>query len=64
MKTTDPDPNPFRPLGDRVVPPKPNEPEWKPYRDRDGNPCRGVEVNSEGKIRTAIPLPKYPRVFP
>jgi hypothetical protein len=65
MRTTDnPWPDPIKPFGEKVEPQKPRDPEWKPYRDREGVPHQGVEVNSEGKIRTAIPLPKYPRVFP
>jgi hypothetical protein len=65
MRTTDnPWPEPVGPLGDRVAPQKPKEPEWHPYRDRDGNTVKGVEENGEGKIRTAPPLQKYPRRFP
>jgi hypothetical protein len=64
MRSTDPDPAPQRPLGERVAPAKPHDPEWKPYRDREGNLHPGVEVNSEGKLRTGFPLPKYPRWFP
>jgi len=65
MRTTDdPWPDPMRPLGDKVPPAKPRDPEWKPYRDRNGELRPGVQENSEGKIRTDIPLPKYPRWFP
>jgi hypothetical protein len=64
MRTTDEEPQPMRPLGERVTPPKPTEPEWKPYVDRNGTRPQGVEVNSEGKIRTNRPLPTYPRWFP
>lgn len=55
---------PMKPLGERVTPSKPYEPEWKPYRDANGEVHKGVEVNTEGKIRTNAPLPKYPRWFP
>lgn len=65
MRTTDnPWPEPQHPLGERVIPPQPREPEWKPYKDREGNRQEGVEVNSEGKIRTQLPLPKVPRSAP
>jgi hypothetical protein len=57
--TDDPWETPQRPLGERVQPVQPREPEWKP---KPGSP--GVEVNSEGKVRTQLPLPKYPRWFP
>ena len=59
MRTTDEEPRPYRPLGEKVVPPKPRDPEWKPLKDHPG-----VEVNSEGKVRTNLPLPKLPRWFP
>jgi len=55
---------PMRPLGEKVAPPKPRDPEWKPYRDREGNLHPGVEENSQGQVRTNLPLPKYPRWFP
>lgn len=63
MRDTDA-PETFRPLGERVVPSKPLEPEWQPYKDREGNVVRGVEVDRDGKVRTDIPLPKLPRWFP
>jgi len=59
--TDDPWGSPMKPLGDRAAPVKPQEPEWKPYKDREGNSHPGVEVNSQGQIRTNLPLPKYPR---
>jgi hypothetical protein len=48
MRTTDPDPKPFRPLGEKVTPPAPPPaPEWKP---RAGSP--GIEENAQGQLRT------------
>jgi len=51
MRTTDPDPRPFKPLGEKVTPPPlPSGPTWKP---KPGAP--GIEINSDGKLRTNIP---------
>lgn len=62
--TDDPWPAPQRPLGEKVQPAQPADQGWKPYRDREGNAVKGVEVDGDGKIRTQIPLPRYPRTYP
>lgn len=53
-RTTDPDPQPFQPLGEKVAPKKPADPEWVPVPDSP-NVERNVVT---GRVRTAIPLPK------
>lgn len=63
MRTLD-EPETYKPLGEKVLPVQPRQPAWKPYRDRDGNAVKGVEVDGDGKIRTQLPLPKFPRLFP
>ena len=54
MRTTDPTPQPFRPLGERVkpVPTLPAEPIARPT----GTP--GVVEGADGRLRTNLPLPK------
>jgi hypothetical protein len=46
-------PGPWQPLGERVVRQPPAQPEWKPLPHA---PC--IEVNSQGQLRTNLPLPK------
>jgi hypothetical protein len=54
MKTVgEPDPAPWKPLGERVQYSKPKLPEWKPLPHA---PC--IEVNRKGQLRTNLPLPK------
>lgn len=53
MRTTDSDPKPYGPLGERVIKPVPVKPEWTP---KPGSP--GIEQNAKGELRTNIPLPK------
>jgi hypothetical protein len=54
MKTAgEPDPAPWKPLGERVQHSKPKLPEWKPLPHA---PC--IEVNRKGQLRTNLPLPK------
>jgi hypothetical protein len=54
MKTAgEPDPAPWKPLGDRVQSSKPKMPEWQPLPHA---PC--IEVNRQGQLRTNLPLPK------
>jgi len=49
MRTTDPDPAPFKPLGEKVTPPAPpTPPEW---RQKPGA-AEGVQENRDGKLRT------------
>lgn len=53
MRTTDPDPQPFRPLGEKVTKPAPApaSPLWKPVPGA----AKGVEVGPDGRLRTNIP---------
>lgn len=51
MRSTDPDPKPFRPLGDRVEKPKGAAPAPVPI-------APGVVRDPDGKYRTNLPLPK------
>jgi hypothetical protein len=51
-RTTDPDPQPMKPLGEKVTPAPPPAPEWKP---KPGSP--GIEVNKRGELRTNIKGP-------
>jgi hypothetical protein len=54
MKTVgEPDPAPWKPLGERVATSKPKLPEWQPLPHA---PC--IEVNRQGQLRTNLPLPK------
>jgi hypothetical protein len=54
VRTTDPDPPPFQPLGERVVKrPEPKRQEWKPLPD---NPH--IVERPDGKLSTNLPLPK------
>lgn len=49
--TDDPNPPPWRPLGERVTPPTPpSPPTWKP---KPNSP--GIEIAPDGKMRTNIP---------
>jgi hypothetical protein len=61
MRTTDPEPQPFQPLGEKVDRTPPDlTPEWKP---RPGSP--GIYENREGRVRTDMPLPMVPpKSFP
>ena len=49
----EPEPPPWKPLGDRVVRPPPSPPVWQPLHHA---PC--IEVNRQGQLRTNLPLPK------
>lgn len=51
MRTTDPDPVPFKPLGEKVIPPPPPAPEWKQIPGA----AKGVGIGSDGKLSTRIP---------
>lgn len=51
MKTTDPDPKPFQPLGQKVTPPAPAVPDPKQI-------APGVLQRSDGRMYTNLPLPK------
>lgn len=51
MRTTDPDPTPFRPLGERVVKEKPAAPAPKP----EGK--SGLVTDADGKMRTTSHKP-------
>jgi hypothetical protein len=53
MRTNDPDPQPFQPLGEKVVKPEPLTPEWKPLSHN-----ASIEQGRDGKLRTNQPLPK------
>ncbi len=53
MRTTDPDPQPFRPLGERVTRPAPAAPAQGPVQQ-----APGVLRDPDGKLRTNLPLPK------
>lgn len=54
MRTTDPDPQPFQPLGEKVEKkPAPKREEWKPLPH---NP--GVYERADGKLSTGPVLPK------
>lgn len=54
MRTTDPEPQPFQPLGETVVKkPEPKRQEWKPLPH---NP--GVYERPDGKLSTGPELPK------
>jgi len=51
MRTTDPDPTPMRPLGEKATPkPQPSPPTWQP---KPGAP--GIESDPSGRMRTNIP---------
>lgn len=53
MKTTDPDPQPFRPLGEKVPKPAPApRPEWTQV---PGAP-KGVEQDKDGRMRNTPDL--------
>ena len=55
-RTTDPEPQPQRPLGERVMPaPAPAGPAWKKLPH---NP--EIETGPDGRLRTNMPLPKGP----
>ena len=47
------EPEPWRPLGERIAHSPPSKPEWQPLPHA---PC--IEVNRQGQLRTNLPLPK------
>ena len=47
------EPEPWKPLGERVARQAPPQPEWQPLAHA---PC--IEVNRQGQLRTNLPLPK------
>jgi hypothetical protein len=47
------EPEPWRPLGERITRSPPSKPEWQPLPHA---PC--IEVNRQGQLRTNLPLPK------
>ena len=49
----EPEPERWRPLGERVAHTPPAKPEWQPLPHA---PC--IEVNRQGQLRTNLPLPK------
>lgn len=51
MRTTDPDPHPFQPLGQKVTPPAPPPPAPKRI-------APGVVKGTDGRLSTDLPLPK------
>ena len=51
MRTTDPEPEPFQPLGQKVTPPA--HPAPKPRQI-----APGIEQGPDGRLRTNLPLPK------
>lgn len=55
MRTNDsPDPQPWRPLGERVQrAPAPKAPDWTPRPD-----APHIEQDKSGRMRTNLPLPK------
>ena len=51
MRSTDSDPIPKPPLGEKVTPKTlPSPPTWKPKPD-----APGIEIGPDGKLRTNIP---------
>jgi hypothetical protein len=52
MRTTDPDPKPFGPLGERVQRPAPAAPAQKPQ-----GPA-GILTDSDGRMRTTTHKPR------
>jgi len=54
MRTTDPAPEPWKPLGERIQTPRPSKPDWQPV---PGKP-EMEQHRVTGKLRTALPLPK------
>jgi hypothetical protein len=55
MRTNEPDPPPWKPLGSPIAKPAsaPASPLWKPV---PGSP--GIEQHRDGQLRTDLPLPK------
>ena len=54
MRNNDPEPTLQRPLGERVTKQTPSsQPTWRPKPD-----APGIEISSDGKVRTNLPLPK------
>lgn len=51
MRTNDPDPQPFQPLGQKVTPSPPPAPDPKQI-------APGVLQRTDGKLYTNLPLPK------
>jgi len=49
----EPDPAPWRPLGERITRQPPAKPEWQPLPH-----APSIEVNRQGQLRTNLPLPK------
>ncbi len=47
------EPRPWQPLGERVMRPTPQRPEWQPLAQ-----APAIEVNRQGQLRTNLPLPK------
>jgi hypothetical protein len=47
------EPDPWRPLGERVMRAPPAQPEWTPLAH-----APSIEVNRQGQLRTNLPLPK------
>jgi hypothetical protein len=55
MRSIDPEPTPFQPLGDRVKKPDPTpRPQWTQV---PGAP-KGVEQDKDGRMRNEQPTPK------
>ncbi len=56
MRNTDPDPPPWKPLGEKVAKPAPApaSPVWKQVPGA----AKGIEEGADGKLRTNLPLPK------
>lgn len=54
MRSTDPDPVPQRPLGEKVTrpAPAPTQPEWK----QKPGAAEGVQEDRNGRLRTNFPL--------
>lgn len=53
-RTTDPEPEPYKPFGEKVLPQKPKLPEWEPLRDSPGIERSRVT----GQLRTNRPPPR------
>ena len=51
MRTTDPEPTPFRPLGEKVTPKTPPAPPPKPNE-------HGIVTDKDGRMSTNLPPPK------
>jgi hypothetical protein len=53
MRTTDPEPQPYRPLGEKVTKPSASPPTSMPKPNE-----RGVVTDADGRMHTNLPLPK------